>query len=101
MAHLKGVVLGVFSDGKGSFELTPAAKEFDTKLQGKLTTSLKALEYPFIVVTGLGDSTAGYCPIEEIDLKLENIRVAIHGGFYFIISNTNRYTSILAQDKGV
>ncbi|KII61408.1 Cytosol aminopeptidase [Thelohanellus kitauei] len=97
MSTLKGLVLGGYFVSDSTFDLTPASKEFDKKLGGKLTSSLKSLhfdgklkkqklitllseEYPIVVVTGLGNSSDGYCPVEEIDIKRENIRTAIYLG---------------------
>ncbi|KAF0992334.1 hypothetical protein HZS_4701 [Henneguya salminicola] len=91
---LKALIVGCFSGSGKSFILSPIGKTLDSKVGGKLTEALKSSnfdgklkkirqfyhlspQFNLVVVAGLGDEHIRCCPIEEIDIKLENIRNAI------------------------
>lgn len=93
----KALVLGAYQESgePSSFVLTPAATQFDTKTNGKLSSLLKKLElkkgksrifydlsdqYLVVAVVGLGPKDAVYNELEDIDEKRENVRVSVAAG---------------------
>ncbi|XP_069679643.1 cytosol aminopeptidase-like isoform X2 [Periplaneta americana] len=93
-----GLVLGVYTaDTTGQMKLTSTAQTFNEKANGQLIQHIKLAgpsikkgkgqvfynqdsEFPVTAVVGLGTEDAGYNEQEEIDEKLENIRIAASEG---------------------
>jgi aminopeptidase len=92
-ATYNSLLFGVYDDGT----LTTEAQTFDSSVGGALTFILTRSPvvvprgtarllynldplYDIIAVVGLGPKTAAYDPIEDVDLKLENIRTAVAAG---------------------
>lgn len=92
-----GLVLGVYTNKDGQMKLTSTAQKFNEKANGQLIQQIKLAgpsikkgkgqvfynqdpEFPVTAVVGLGNENAGYNELEEIDEKLENIRIAASEG---------------------